>query len=137
NISSISEGNAAWSPVYSSISVGSVSSGPHLLKLAFDSSADQVESHDSAVTCLPKPMQPQFEANGSEPHKLPTFRSEGSSEVSQHLRSASVRQTCSTGVWAACLRTSAGTGPAVLAPFTVARAFERMETISFAISSRR
>lgn len=91
-MAAMSEGKAAWSPVYSMTKEGKLSSAPHFSKLAFEVMPDQVDSQDSGVTIRAKPTLPRLEAKGSRPHSVPTSRSDGSIERSQQRRSASVRQ---------------------------------------------
>ena len=53
-----SAGNAAWSPVSSTNSVGTVTPGAHRTKSAFDDSPDHVESQASGVVRRPNPTWP-------------------------------------------------------------------------------
>src|SRR5688572_27934150 len=99
-MAAMSDGKAAWSPLYSITRLGTVTSAPQRSKLALELSPDQVDSHESGVTRRAKPTLPRLDAYGSRPHKVPTSRSEGSIDRSQHRRSASVRHTCRMGVWA-------------------------------------
>jgi hypothetical protein len=57
-IERVSPGKAAWSPVSSMKSVGTVTLGAQRMKSAFELSPDQVESHASAVLSLPNPTRP-------------------------------------------------------------------------------
>jgi hypothetical protein len=59
-IAQVSAGNAAWSPVSSTNSAGTVTPGAHRTNPAFHVSPDHLDSQASGVVSQPKPTWPQL-----------------------------------------------------------------------------